>query len=321
MDAKTRLYQYNGQPFLAIVERSHFPGQRSLKLATKVIEFASRQPLIADLLPCDIGYYPNATKQKDDRPNGHWSYTLIFCLDGAGELSIRGRAFKIVPGMIAVIPPFEAHAYSADPAQPWSYYRIQFNGAMAAQYYNVLTDGGRNLCVSIETDVRFVEMFEQMLTLLHAGDAYKVLVQAASVLHQLLGDLYGRICAFGMAPQSAQARLERTLEVMRNNVNMHVSIQELAAIAGMSHGYFALQFKRHTGMSPRSYFNHLKIAKACEYLSGTDAKVEHIAGLVGYDDPFYFCRLFKRLVGKTPTEYRRAPTGFRLQSSPGADEA
>ena len=68
----------------------------------------------------------------------------------------------------------------------------------------------------------------------------------------------------------------------------------------------SLQFRKLTGHSPRSYFNQLKIAKACEYLEQTETKVESIAHLVGYEDPFYFCRLFKRITKLTPTLYRRS---------------
>ena len=103
-----------------------------------------------------------------------------------------------------------------------------------------------------------------------------------------------------------EARIERTLTTMRRNLGTQVSIHELAAGSGMSHAYFTLQFRKHTGHSPRSFFNRQKIAKACECLATTDAKVENIAHLLGFGDPFYFCRLFKRLTRQTPTQYRRS---------------
>jgi AraC-like DNA-binding protein len=103
--------------------------------------------------------------------------------------------------------------------------------------------------------------------------------------------------------------------MMSNNLGAHVSIHELAAIAGMSHAYFTQQFRKLTGQSPRSYFNQQKIAKACEYLAGTDTKVENIAHLVGYEDPFYFCRLFKRITQRTPTMYRQS---FRETTPPSS---
>lgn len=306
-DENTHVFTYNGRKFVSILGRRDFPGERIFKLPTKVIEFASRQPLTVALLPCRIGYFPNAAGQKVSRPNGDWAFTLLFCLEGFGTLSLSHATHRIGRGMIALLRPFEFHAYEADAAQPWSYYWIHFNGTMAQQYYEMLTSGGKNICVEVEPDMKFVQSFEKILAIFHEGHAYKMLVQAAAAMHELLGDLYGLVCNRGMGQESIKARVERTLDVMRNNLGMQVSIQELAASANLSHAYYALQFRRHTGQSPRSYFNQLKVTKACEYLTTTSAKVESIAHLVGYEDPFYFCRLFKRIVGKTPTEYRRDP--------------
>ena len=142
--------------------------------------------------------------------------------------------------------------------------------------------------------------------ILQEGPSYLNLVQASSAMHQLLGDLLGQI-SHGVVPrQSMGARIERTLATMRKNLGTQVSIHELAASSGMSHAYFTLQFRKHTGHSPRSYFNQQKIAKACEYLATTDAKVENIAHLLGFEDPFYFCRLFKQITRQTPTQYRQS---------------
>ena len=304
-DERTRVFSYNGRKLISILGRDTFPGERICKLPTKVVEFASRQPLTSALLPCRIGYFPNARGQKVSRQNGDWAFTLLYCLDGVGELHLSGSTHRITRGMFALLRPFEFHAYEADDRQPWSYYWIHFNGTLAQQYYEVLTGGGKHVCLALEPDMKFIQAFEKILNIYHEGYAHKMLVQAAAAMHQLLGDLYGLVCSQGGAQETTEARVERTIEVMRHNLGMHVSIHELAAIANMSHAYYALQFRRHTGESPRSYFNKLKIDKACEYLLQTTAKVESVAHLVGYEDPFYFCRLFKRLTGQTPTGYRQ----------------
>ena len=304
-DEHTRVFNYNGRKLASILGRETFPGERIFKLPPKVIEFASRQPLTSALLPCRMGYSPKAQGQKVSRPNGDWAFTLLFCLDGAGSLQLSHARHRLTRGTFALLRPFEFHAYEAEAERPWSYYWIHFNGTMAQQYYEVLTGGGKHTCITVEPDMGFLQAFEKILALFNKGHAHKLLVQASSALHQLLGDLYGLVCHRESPQETTAARVERTLEVMRNNLGMHVSIQELAAIANMSHAYYALQFRRHTGESPRSYINRLKVGKACEYLRDTNTKVESIAHLVGYDDPFYFCRLFKRLIGKTPTGYRR----------------
>ena len=307
VDDKTRVFDYNGRRLVSILGREDFPGERVFKLPVNVVEFASRQPLTSALLPCRIGYFPNARGQKVTRPSGDWAFTLLFCLDGKGLLQLDRARHNLARGMIALLRPFEYHAYEADTRQPWSYYWIHFNGTQAQQYYDVLTSSGKHTCIELRPDVSFIEGFEKILNIYHHdGHAYKMLVRASAALHQLLGDVYGLICGLGGEQEPIKARIERTIELMRNNPGMHVSIQELASLANMSHAYYASQFRRHTGESPRSYFNKLKIKKACEYLSTTNAKVESIATLIGCEDPFYFCRLFKRITGKTPSGWRMA---------------
>lgn len=302
----TRVFTVNGRKLVSLLGREDFPGERIFKLPTRVVEAASRQPLTGALLPCRLGYFPRAQGQKVSRPNGDWAFTLLYCLDGAGTLETAQGKYAISRGTVALLRPFEFHAYQADQGNPWSYYWIHFNGTVAQQYHDVLTGGGKQVCIAIESNLRFVENFEKILGIFQEGHAYKNLVQASAAMHQLLGDLFGQICQRSAPQESAAARIERTLAMMRQNLSAHVSIHELAASVGMSHAYFTLQFRRHTGQSPRSYFNRQRIAKACEYLAATDTKVDNVARLVGFEDPFYFCRLFKRITQQTPTVYRRS---------------
>ncbi|PHX85115.1 MAG: hypothetical protein CK538_08545 [Opitutia bacterium] len=311
-DDKTRVFSFNGRKLVSVLGREDFPGERIFKLPTKVVESANRQALTAALLPCRLGYFPRAKGQKVSRANGDWAFTLLYCLDGVGTLDLSQGTHRITRGTIALLRPFEFHAYAADPGDPWSYYWIHFNGTVAQQYYDVLTTGGKNTCIAVQSDLRFVETFEKILGIYHAGQAYKDLVQASSAMHQLLGDLFGQVCRRPAVQESTATRIERTLTMMRKNLRAHVSIHELAAGTGMSHAYFTQQFRKHTGQSPRIFFNRQKIAKACEYLAETDAKVESIAHLVGFEDPFYFCRLFKRITQRTPTMYRQS---FRKTSA------
>ena len=306
VDDKTRVFNFNGRKLVSVLGREDFPGERIFKLPTKVVESANRQPLTAALLPCRLGYSPRAQGQKVSRANGDWAFTLLYCLDGAGTLDLRESKHRITRGTFALLRPFEFHAYAADPSEPWSYYWIHFNGTVAQQYYDVLTNGGKDVCIAVQSDLRFVEAFEKILGIYQEGHAYKNLMQASSAMHQMLGDLFGQICQRSAPQESTTTRIERTLTMMGKNLGTHVTIHELAATAGMSHAYFTQQFRKHTGNSPRSFFNQQKIAKACEYLAETDTKVENIARLVGYEDPFYFCRLFKRLTQRTPTMYRQS---------------
>jgi len=320
LDENTRAFDYNGRKLVSFLGRRGFPGDRIFKLPAKTIEFASRQPITSALLPCLIGFTPKARGQKAARPDGHWAFTLLFCLDGEGVLRLERGARRMKRGAYALLRPFEFHEYEADEKNPWSYYWIHFNGTQAQQYYDALTEGGKNICAELGPDDSFVQGFEKILAIYRDGDAYKMLMRASAAMHQLLGDLLTLVCGLGGRQESVKARIERSMDFMRNNPGVQVSIKELASLASMSHAYYSLQFRNLTGKSPRNFFNQVKIGKACECLAGTDSKIETIARLVGCKDQFYFYRMFKRMTGKTPSAYRAAAkkTGMRRRKKKAA---
>ena len=61
--------------------------------------------------------------------------------------------------------------------------------------------------------------------------------------------------------------------------------------------------------SPMAYFIQLKISKACELLDRTQMTMAQIATELGYDDPYYFSRIFKKTQGSSPTAYRASVKG------------
>nr|WP_254911474.1 GlxA family transcriptional regulator [Sphingomonas sp. CDS-1] len=84
-----------------------------------------------------------------------------------------------------------------------------------------------------------------------------------------------------------------------------VSVGEMAGQVGMEERTFQRRFKAATGMTPIEYAQHLRIAKARELLEFTRRTVDQIAWSVGYEDAAAFRKLFHRLVGLSPGDYRQ----------------
>lgn len=57
-------------------------------------------------------------------------------------------------------------------------------------------------------------------------------------------------------------------------------------------------------MSPLDYFIRMKIQYACQLLSQSNLKIKEAGEKTGYDDPYYFSRLFKKVTGKSPAQYK-----------------
>ncbi|MFD2668386.1 helix-turn-helix domain-containing protein [Listeria grayi] len=82
-------------------------------------------------------------------------------------------------------------------------------------------------------------------------------------------------------------------------------MKELTYQLNISQSYLSSIFKKYTQTSPIEYFIQLKIDQACKFMKLTDMKIYEIAKKVGYEDPYYFSRLFKKYMGLSPKVYRK----------------
>lgn len=105
-------------------------------------------------------------------------------------------------------------------------------------------------------------------------------------------------------------RIGGVLRSMHENIQQPWTVGELASVAGMSRSAFALRFKEIVGETPLDYLTRWRVYRAAVLLREGDRKLTEIANAVGYDSDGSFNKTFKRIVGVTPGEYRRA--GDRL---------
>lgn len=94
-------------------------------------------------------------------------------------------------------------------------------------------------------------------------------------------------------------------EMLQERFSGEIGLTEVAQALGMTPGYISALMKKHTGMRFSEYLTRLRIEKAKELLANTDWKVYAVAAAVGYEDAFYFSRLFKRIMGVSPGDWRK----------------
>jgi len=91
---------------------------------------------------------------------------------------------------------------------------------------------------------------------------------------------------------------------MHEHIDKLLSLGEIAGAVNLSQSHVTTLFKKKTGFSLIEYFNQLKTQKACQYLLFTDLRVNEIASKLGFDDPYYFTRMFTKVIGVSPVKYR-----------------
>lgn len=88
--------------------------------------------------------------------------------------------------------------------------------------------------------------------------------------------------------------------------NKNERIEKYAELCGVSVTYFYRCFKKWSGSSPLEYRTSIRLANAEGLIRCTDMRIKEISESVGYDDPFYFCKLFSEKYGASPSKYRKS---------------
>lgn len=101
------------------------------------------------------------------------------------------------------------------------------------------------------------------------------------------------------------ARLNRVLDFMGQNFARETRLWELAELAGMSPHYFCDLFKRSTGLSPHQYLLRYRIDRAKILLRSPQFGIGQVAKATGFVDQSHFTKVFRRMVGVTPTQFRQ----------------
>jgi len=290
--------------------REGFAGQKMWVIPKPILATWSTQPMLQSLYPTDIGWYPSALFHYRDREEGADEHILIFCVDGRGWYEIDGERYSLEPRQALVIPRGVPHIYYADEANPWSIHWVHFMGTQADFFVYHLPIGENKIIVDPEAAPALEQLFKECYESFIGGFVLYRLIYCSQILHHLLGMLFFNNILFSpMQRKNGFLNLESTLKFLHGNIHRKLSLDEMAEHAGLSVSHFSFLFKQKTGYSPTNYFINVKLQRACAMLSLEDKTINEIAYEIGYEDPYYFSRIFKKVIGASPQNYRTSLGG------------
>jgi len=114
-------------------------------------------------------------------------------------------------------------------------------------------------------------------------------------------------------------KIEQSIAYMSQHLNQPLHVANLAAAVNISPSHYSALFKRVTGSPPIDFFIRLRMQQACRLFDSTPLNVREVATALGYDDPFYFSRLFKSIYRLAPNGYRQKRAGKPAAGSNGAN--
>ncbi len=284
-----------------------FPKQRMVILPSPVVRQALAKPVMAALLPTDIGHFPSAASHYVQRTRGVSAAVLIYCVRGQGWVEMAGQRSEVQEDQIVIIPPGQPHAYGAGHDKPWTIYWCHFCGSHLQPLLKSLDiSAGRPLLESSDAG-SLIPIFEQLLTMLETGYTQSSLLIASLTL----GHFFGRLLATRGQTHIGDIaeRIEATIALMKRSISGSVHVGELAAMAKVSPSHYAVLFKQRTGYAVIDFFIRLKMQEACRLLDMTSLPIKTIADRLGYEDALYFSRAFRKVIAMPPSAYRALHKG------------
>ncbi len=284
---------------------SSFRGQKAIAIPRDIItRYCDKNPLISILYLTDIGYYPKARYHYCSRPGGADQHILIYCDQGEGFLILNDERTRVGPNEFIIIPKNLAHTYRANNRNPWSIYWIHFNGAGSDAMVNLIRQRTGDYKGAIRFDDKVIGMFNEMYQSLEHGYSLDNLINSNLYLPHFLTAFVFNERVESIPGSRPPDLVDQVVGIMKDQVEEELTLSKIASSVNLSVSRLSTLFRRKTGFPPMHYFNHLKVQKACQYLQFTNMRIKEISSLVGINDPHYFTRLFSRIIGQSPTEYR-----------------
>lgn len=267
-------------------------------------------PLLFPLRITDIGYFPNASYHYRLRDQGCPEGILLLCVAGSGYYKLHNqKVHELKAGQAVVLPPNTPHEYGASKHSPWSVHWFHFSGPASQAFSQSLATHSPIAVESVDVKcaVQLMRRCYEILKSPCGQDELLAVCQYASSILAML-NLAAKQMALPISEKGNRA-IGQAIAFMKRNINRSLTLAQIAAAANFSASHLHALFKTATGQSPVAYFTHMKIQAAGKELYFTNRPVKEIAADFGFFDSCYFSRRFKKVMGKTPLEYRDMTKG------------
>lgn len=225
-------------------------------------------------------------------------YALHYIIRGQGTLETGGRRFRLSAGESFMIFPQKEIYYYPNPNDPWEYVWVEFSGQDATQILELT-----QLSISQPVLSAAPETLEPWFHLAwNAGASASEVLRADARLHLLLSYYMEYF------PSERQEKPKDYVWLAKRYIEQNywkpsLTVSEIVQAVNLERSYLFRRFKEATGESVSAYIMSCRICRACELLKTSDLTIQSVAYSVGYNDPLYFSKVFKKSTSHTPSAY------------------
>ena len=197
------------------------------------------------------------------------------------------------------------HIYGSSNNSPWTIYWIHVRGKRANEICTSIISKCKGYRGITKYSEQRIDLFNEIYSTLERGYGSEQMLYANMCLSHFLASFFldENFTSHQTVPSQDPSTL--AIDFMQKNLGNILTLKNISQHVNLSVSHFVASFHKRTGFAPIEYFNHLKIQKACQYLQFTDDTIVTISSALGIEDPYYFSRLFKKLMGRSPLHYRK----------------
>jgi pyruvate-formate lyase/AraC-like DNA-binding protein len=270
---------------------------------TKDFDLSNFEDNTRDVVVNCSGYYRDVegSAMQCIRRSGRKDYLVMYCAAGSEELLDNESRYTLGQGWLCIYKPHEPQ-YLHFNMNHSEVYWTHFTGLKCNEILNQCGMSEDRLYY-IGENIKLVKHFKRLTEEIILKRAYYEDI-SASILQNCLY-LAGRMLReqeLGVKGTTVD-KILNIIEMINLNYKEKITLDSLASTAHMSKYSFIRHFKNYTGYTPIDYLIRVRIQRAKEIMERGNATVKAVALEVGYDNPFYFSRLFKKYEGISPEEF------------------
>ncbi len=253
-------------------------------------------------MPTSAGYEirHNEPYDWDGRRRGQTPFTVLqHTISGTGRLRYENRSYRVNAGETLLVLVPHNHRYWLEKGERWEYFWISMNGEEALRIHRlILAAAGPVLKL-------------QQATIDHLADCSLRLVKSAetpasasAVAYEAAMALYDDV--FGSHAFAAdRSAMQIVIDHIHANLDKPLPVGELARVSGLSRAHFSRVFAESEGIPPAEFVLQQRMQRAAKLLAkAAFIPVKEVAIMSGFDDANYFSKVFRRIYGINPTEFR-----------------
>jgi AraC-like DNA-binding protein len=277
----------------------------------ELIERMTRAVPRNDVLEIFPGIFIARTSRMNER--FHYVFKPAFCViaQGSKQVHLGDDIFRYDSGhyLISTVDlPIFSYVAEASAERPYLSVRIDLDAALVASVMmesgiETKKGGARVKAMDVSSiDVDLLDAVVRLVRLLETPDEMKALAPLIirEVIYRLLRGEQGARLSHLLAPGGDTRRISRAVQQLRERFDEPLRIENIARDLGMSVSGFHHHFKSVTAMSPVQFQKQLRLQEARRLMLGEDMDVASAGFRVGYEDPSYFSREYKKLFGAPP---------------------